>query len=75
MKWASTRHALRAKFPLASYEARTDVALTNLGQPGRIYAILEAKEFPRDVHGPKVQMQEAAQVVVWLKQGHHPSVR
>ncbi|PYI29013.1 hypothetical protein BP00DRAFT_427913 [Aspergillus indologenus CBS 114.80] len=71
--WSLHRLPLKADFNPASYEARTDgylEILTTADEKKRIRALVEVKAAFRQKNGPAIRMQEAAQVVAWLKS--HP---
>ncbi|RAL03730.1 uncharacterized protein BO80DRAFT_268743 [Aspergillus ibericus CBS 121593] len=68
--WSFHRIPLKADFNPASYEARTDGYLeipSTTDEWKRIRALVEVKAASRRKNGPTIRMQEAAQVVAWLK--------
>lgn len=67
-----SRYTFKAKFGKDNFEARTDGVLRILGEPERVCALVECKAAKRGQALPEVQFQEAAQIVGWLLQKHHP---
>ncbi|GKZ34510.1 hypothetical protein AbraIFM66950_004786 [Aspergillus brasiliensis] len=60
------RKSFKAELEHASYEARTDGYLKG-GDPGKARALIEVKPMLRDKKRIPICMQEAAQMVAWIK--------
>ncbi|OJJ68271.1 hypothetical protein ASPBRDRAFT_210162 [Aspergillus brasiliensis CBS 101740] len=64
--WTLHRKSFKAEFEHASYEARTDGYLKG-GTSGKARALIEVKPMLRDKKRIPICMQEAAQMVAWIK--------
>ncbi|XRM42140.1 hypothetical protein ABZX51_005370 [Aspergillus tubingensis] len=64
--WTLHRKSFKADFEHASYEARTDGYLKG-GSPGKARALIEVKPMLREKKRIPICMQEAAQMVAWIK--------
>ncbi|KAI9372848.1 hypothetical protein BJX61DRAFT_552579 [Aspergillus egyptiacus] len=70
-KWSIHRCQLKAEFPSAFFEARTDGYLVDKWCKKKIRALIEVKAVRRSESiAMSVRMEEAAQMVAWIKQ--HP---
>lgn len=72
-RWVPTRFCMRANFSQDNYTAITDGGLSIWGEPENIHALIECKAPNRRDALPSVQLQEASQIVAWLKQEHRPA--
>ncbi|KAK2811373.1 hypothetical protein FQN50_002251 [Emmonsiellopsis sp. PD_5] len=63
--WTLYRKSFTANFKNGSFEARTDGCLESVGS--KIYAIVEAKPMLRFKELDRISMQEAAEMVAWIK--------
>ncbi|KAJ6036219.1 hypothetical protein N7540_000498 [Penicillium herquei] len=65
--WSIHRKSFKATFLNASFEARTDGYLEGHSKGKKVRALLEVKPMHRKTKRAPIQMQEAAQMVAWIK--------
>lgn len=65
--WSIHRKSFKATFQHASFEARTDGYLEDRTRGSRVRALLEVKPMIRRDKQAAIRMQEAAQMVAWIK--------
>ncbi|PYH37732.1 uncharacterized protein BO87DRAFT_448262 [Aspergillus neoniger CBS 115656] len=70
--WTLHRKSFKAEFTNGSYEARTDGYLKG-GSGGRARALIEVKPMLREKKRIPICMQEAAQMVAWIKSDPDPT--
>ncbi|GLA22769.1 hypothetical protein AnigIFM63326_005243 [Aspergillus niger] len=66
-EWTLHRKSLKAAFQSGSFEARTDGYLEDGGSSERARALIEVKPMLRKKKLNPIRMQEAAQMVAWIK--------
>ncbi|KKK23515.1 hypothetical protein AOCH_004090 [Aspergillus ochraceoroseus] len=71
--WTLHRKSFKAEFKQASFEARTDGYLEDGGSSERVRALIEVKLMLRRKKQNPIRMQEAAQMVAWLKSDPDPT--
>ncbi|KAJ5213232.1 hypothetical protein N7449_000401 [Penicillium cf. viridicatum] len=70
--WTLHRKSFKAAFQHASFEARTDGYLEDGGSSERVRALIEVKPMLRAKKRNPIRMQEAAQMVAWIKSDPDP---
>ncbi|KAE8155000.1 hypothetical protein BDV25DRAFT_146823 [Aspergillus avenaceus] len=70
--WTLHRKSFKAAFQHASFEARTDGYLEDDGSSDRVRALIEVKPMLREKKRNPICMQEAAQMVAWIKSDPDP---
>nr|KMM68379.1 hypothetical protein CPAG_04708 [Coccidioides posadasii RMSCC 3488] len=65
--WTLHRKSFKAYFTHASFEARTDGYLEDTKPDGKIRALIEVKAVARERKRKAICMQEAAQMVAWIR--------
>ncbi|KAJ0420266.1 hypothetical protein BJY00DRAFT_313205 [Aspergillus carlsbadensis] len=73
--WSLDRLQLKARFEDSHFEARTDGYLQDKGPNGKVRALIEVKAATRASKGKVIRMQEAAQMVAWIKHYPEPDTR
>ena len=76
VQWTLHRRPFKAIFQDTAYKARTDGCLEDTGPQGKVYALVEVKPAMRGakrVPSIPIAMQEAAQMVAWIKSDPDPS--
>ncbi|PIG80682.1 hypothetical protein AARAC_007784 [Aspergillus arachidicola] len=72
--WTLHRKPFVADFEHGSFEARTDGCLEGEDSESlKTYAIVEVKPMLRTIHLERISMQEAAEMVAWIKAEPDPS--
>jgi hypothetical protein len=69
-QWSLHPRPFKAHFAHASFEARTDGYLEDTKAGGRVRALIEVKAILRRQKPKPIRMQEAAQMVAWIRS--HP---
>ncbi|CAG7950355.1 unnamed protein product [Penicillium salamii] len=72
VQWTLYRKPFTAQFATASIQARTDGCLEEVGS-GKVHAIVEVKPVVRSTAPFSIAMQEAAQMVTWIKTNPDPA--
>ncbi|KAJ5584401.1 uncharacterized protein N7459_004201 [Penicillium hispanicum] len=71
--WTLHRKSFKAEFQRAFFEARTDGYLEDRGSSDRVRALIEVKPMLREKKRIPIRMQEAAQMVAWIKSDPDPT--
>ncbi|KAJ5585383.1 uncharacterized protein N7459_005183 [Penicillium hispanicum] len=72
VQWSLHRKPFIADFAKSSIEARTDGCLEEVDSPNRVHALVEVKPALRELALFPIAMQEAAQMVTWIKTNPDP---
>lgn len=72
VQWSLYRKPFTANFNMASLEARTDGCLEETDAKAKVHALVEVKPLLRIKAPLAIAMQEAAQMVAWIKSAPDP---
>lgn len=72
VQWTLYRRPFIAEFAKASLEARTDGCLEGVDSKEKVHALVEVKPLLREKGLLTIAMQEAAQMVAWIKSDPDP---